>query len=232
MPPYAAVRRVAAPALGHHRSLMMPVTRPPEPLPARLRAATATAHARAERSLLMQRVMQGALPRAHYCRLLFALHGVYSVLDDAVCQTRPAQRLWQAALARTGLLALDLERLHGAGWGEKLDAGTEAVAYAARLRRLVTQEPHRLVAHAYVRYLGDLHGGQMLAAAVRRAFALPAGEGVAFYDFGPPAQVLALRAQLRQALEALPLTAQEADDVVDEACLAFDAHERMFAELA
>lgn len=199
----------------------------------RLKAATAAAHARAERSVLMRRLMRGELPRPSYCRLLFALRGLYTVLDTALAVSESP--LWHPALGRSASLARDLQHLHGEGWEHELDAGGEARAYAARLRQHEARADHALAAlaaHAYVRYMGDLHGGQMLAASTQRAYGLAPGEGVAFYDFGSAQQVQALRAHLRAALAALPLTPAQDAEVVAEACWAFEAHERMFAELA
>jgi heme oxygenase len=40
-----------------------------------------------------------------------------------------------------------------------------------------------LLAHAYVRYLGDLSGGQIIGGRIRRAYGLKGTEGTAFYDF-------------------------------------------------
>jgi heme oxygenase len=40
-----------------------------------------------------------------------------------------------------------------------------------------------LLAHAYVRYLGDLSGGQIIGGRIRRAYKLPSTAGTAFYDF-------------------------------------------------
>ena len=39
------------------------------------------------------------------------------------------------------------------------------------------------MAHAYVRYLGDLSGGQYIAARLRKAFDLEREEGLLFYKF-------------------------------------------------
>jgi heme oxygenase (biliverdin-producing, ferredoxin) len=209
----------------------MPAALPQPPtLPERLKAATAAAHARAERSLLMRRLLRGELPRPAYTRLLAALHGLYTVLDT----TLPAQRspLWHPALARAPALAQDLRQLCGPAWPAGVDPGVQARAYAERLRALAGPARHRLAAHAYVRYLGDLYGGQSLARAVQRAYRLGPGDGVAFYDFGSPEQVAGLRSHLRAGLAALPLAAAEEDELVAEACWAFDAHDRMFAELA
>jgi heme oxygenase len=40
-----------------------------------------------------------------------------------------------------------------------------------------------LLAHAYVRYLGDLSGGQIIGGRIKRAYGLKGKEGTAFYDF-------------------------------------------------
>jgi hypothetical protein len=40
-----------------------------------------------------------------------------------------------------------------------------------------------LLAHAYVRYLGDLSGGQIIGGRIKRAYGLKGKEGIAFYDF-------------------------------------------------
>lgn len=40
-----------------------------------------------------------------------------------------------------------------------------------------------LLAHAYVRYLGDLSGGQIIGGRIRRAYGLKGKAGTAFYDF-------------------------------------------------
>jgi hypothetical protein len=40
-----------------------------------------------------------------------------------------------------------------------------------------------LLAHAYVRYLGDLSGGQIIGDRIKRAYGLKDKEGIAFYDF-------------------------------------------------
>ena len=40
-----------------------------------------------------------------------------------------------------------------------------------------------LLAHAYVRYLGDLSGGQIIGGRIKRAYGLKEQQGTAFYDF-------------------------------------------------
>jgi heme oxygenase len=53
-----------------------------------------------------------------------------------------------------------------------------------------------------------------------------------FYDFGSPAQVLALREDFRDGLARIEVGADVADRLVAEARWAFEMHIALFAELA
>lgn len=55
--------------------------------------------------------------------------------------------------------------------------------YLSHLRDLSRTRPEGLLAHSYVRYLGDMSGGQFISARVKRAYALPKLEGTEFYHF-------------------------------------------------
>jgi len=57
-------------------------------------------------------------------------------------------------------------------------------AYISRLTHLVGEEPRRLLAHSYIRYMGDLSGGQIMKNNIRKAYGLVDGRGTTFYDFG------------------------------------------------
>lgn len=57
-------------------------------------------------------------------------------------------------------------------------------AYVSRLTHLIEEEPRRLLAHSYVRYMGDLSGGQMMKRNIRKAYGLADKQGTTFYEFG------------------------------------------------
>ena len=105
-------------------------------------------------------------------------------------------------------------------------------AYVARLREIAQARPVLLPAHAYVRYLGDLRGGQILRGTVRRALAITDGTGMAFYAFGSAGKVATLVRALRAGLDDLPVSEEEAAAIVAEAQDAFARHARLFEELA
>lgn len=207
----------------------------PAALPERLRLGTRDLHAATERTGAMAALLAGRLARPAYSALLRNLHAIYTALEAALEARRhdPAIAPLQAAsLQRSTALAADLRTLHGAGWEAALPLRPAAAVYVARLQALAAAASPALVAHAYVRYLGDLHGGQVLQRLVRRHYALAGDAGTAFYDFGPEPEVLALRQRLRAALGGLPLTSAEEDSVVAEARWAFVQHQRLFVELA
>lgn len=204
------------------------------PLGARLRDATRTLHAEVERSGLMRQLLRGPLRQADYVALLRNLHALYSALEQALAQHAAHPRLAPLALpalARCAPLAQDLHHLHGADW-PALPLVPAARQYAQHLQALAGQQPLALAAHAYVRYLGDLHGGQVLRRVVAERLALAPGEAVHFYTFGPDDAVARLILQLRSALDQVADTEAQAAALVQEACSGFHRHRQMFEQLA
>jgi heme oxygenase len=201
----------------------------------RLREGTQSLHRQTERAGVMPALLRGTLPAACFHRMQRNLQAIYAALEPALQQRaeHPALApLRQPALARAAALADDLDALHGPDWASALPLLPAAQAYAERLQRLAADEPALLAAHSYVRYLGDLSGGQALGRLVRQAYGLKGSAGSRFFDFGPPEQVKAMAAQFRSALDALPLDAAQQQAQVDEARWAFVQHERLFEELA
>jgi heme oxygenase len=187
----------------------------------------------------MGALLAGTLPATAYGVWLAQLQRLYGALEqalesEAAGQALPGlggpQGLVARALVRRHALAADLQAWAPAGASRDIPPSLQA--YVQRLAALARHEPHRLLAHAYARYLGDLHGGQILARSVARLPGAPAQPGVAFYDFGSTARVLELRSELRALLGALVLAPGQADAVVAEAVWAFEQHVAWFEEQA
>ncbi|QWC84697.1 biliverdin-producing heme oxygenase [Nocardioidaceae bacterium] len=207
-----------------------------QPLAARLRQATATAHRTAESTGWAATLATGRVRRATYAAYLAALTEIYAALEDAVAAhvSHPAI----AVVHDPGLQRLSALRADLARWGEPAETPAvraATIAYVDRLEHVARSAPHRLLAHHYVRYLGDLSGGQVVASALRTA----GHDGVAFYDFsavaestrhGRPSTVPFLR-RYREGLDAAALRAREADEVVEEAVRAFDLTTQLFLAL-
>ncbi|MEY2687092.1 MAG: hypothetical protein RL375_1290 [Pseudomonadota bacterium] len=200
----------------------------------RLRDGTRAHHRATERAGIMPALLGGRLPVHQFAALQRNLHAIYAVLEPALA--RHADHPGIASIHHLGLdrcepLASDLLDLHGPAWRDELPLVPATRVYVERLTTLDRDEPEALVAHAYVRYLGDLSGGQVLKALVARSFKLDAGKGTGFYDFGAPDRVARLARDFRAGLAAMPLHGASIDRLVAEARWAFDQHVLVFCGL-
>lgn len=203
------------------------------PFSTALREGTAELHREAERAGIMRELLRGRVTRGGYCALLRNLHALYLTLEANLIRhaANPAISLISLpVLARAAALASDLESLHGARWEREIPLEAAMVRYVERLDDVARTAPRALLAHAYVRYLGDLSGGQIVRRVTASALALTEDLGQAFYRFSEAPEVLAAR--LRSALDSIPLTPEEQARLVDEARLAFRYHIELFKQLA
>lgn len=204
------------------------------PITERLRNSTRALHTEVERAGVMRRLLRGQLDRAGYCRLLRNLHVIYSALESGLARhsSNPAlAALCCEPLFRRDALGDDLNFLYGDDWEEAIAITATATQYAAHLDALTEHAPILLGAHAYVRYLGDLSGGQMLNRIVAKNLSLQPDQGVSFYDFGSAADVAKRATEFRAGLDLMAEDEASARALVDEACVAFTHHKALFEAL-
>jgi heme oxygenase len=201
----------------------------PADLATRLRQATRALHREAESAGVMGALLRSEADVAAYASLLGNLHAVYETLEAALDQHAGDAAFTAfdfSALRRAPALAADLRALdHPAA---ELQAAT--VDYVARLRMLAAERPLVLIAHAYVRYLGDLNGGRVLRKVLGDALGLGAN-ALSFYDFGGIADIAAHEQRFRAALAALALDDSAAADLADEARWSFAQHVLLFEQI-
>ncbi|QTN24682.1 biliverdin-producing heme oxygenase [Rhizobacter sp. AJA081-3] len=200
----------------------------------RLRSQTWPAHKQVEATSFVRALLGGQVDRNGYCLLLASLHPIYAALEAALL--RQAQHpviapVFNSELLREEPLGSDLDHLHGPAWRDELAAQPAARAYAARIAEIERSEPALLVAHAYVRYLGDLSGGQALRKIVARALGLAPEAGTRFYDFGSPQQVGAMAQRFRSGLDQIEGDPASREAIVSEATDAFRRHGELFEQL-
>lgn len=203
-------------------------------LAAELRAATAEAHEEAENTPFIRGLLAGRLEVTDYAWLASQLHAVYRVLEDAVAaNTDPAVAPFLAPeLARLPSLTEDLEHLAGPGWSERFPVLPATEAYRERLREVCFDWPAGLLAHHYIRYMGDLSGGQLLGRVLRRVFGFVDDKGTEFYRFPDVPSPKAFKQRYRRLLDELPWSEQERQRFIDEANRAFHHNTAIFHDLA
>jgi len=194
-----------------------------KPLSAALREATAHAHENAEGSAFMQRLMSGQLSRAAAADLTGQLWFVYESLERAV------RSVAHPRLERRYALEADLAALVGGDWREKIRILPATAAYVARLEE-VSGSAVEVVAHHYVRYLGDVSGGQVIAARLGALYDIES-DALNFYDFTAIGKIPPYRKGYRERLDGLSLTAGEREALLSEAQRAFAFNSGIFAEL-
>jgi heme oxygenase len=196
----------------------------------RLHARIGAAHHQAEGMVFSKALLAGELEPVQLAALLRALAPGYAVLEQwgpELAAALGAPGLPWGSLGRSAALARDLSLVAGL---PQTPPSAAAAVWVEQLRALAQQAPHRFLAHVYVRYGGDLSGGQQLggqANAILQRHGLP---GLHFWVFDR--DVLELKQALHDAFEQLDLSDGEDEELLEEAVLAFQATQRLLAELA
>ena len=111
-------------------------------------------------------------------------------------------------------------------------APTAATAeYVERLTALPADAPERYFAHHYLRYLGDLSGGQVIGRLSGRHYEIPA-ESLRTWRFDGIEKHKPYKDQYRVALDTAPLTEAQQDALIDEAQAGFLLAKELFDSLA
>lgn len=199
------------------------------PLSRALQDSTAIAHDRAENASFITNLMSGKGTVDGFVALLHQSLPVYEALEEA-CRAVGADprisAILDSRLDRTATLIADLKAHRTSG--HTCDVVVPATeAYVAELNACAGDAP-ALIGHHYVRYLGDLSGGQIIKTMVRRHYGLE--DGLSFYDFDIPKPKV-YKDGYRAALDELPLTEAERDATLAAATRAFELNHQIFLDL-
>lgn len=206
-------------------------------LSTRLREGTQHSHTAAENTAFMKCFLKGIVEREPFRKLLANLYLVYSTLEEELqrYQNDPViGRMYFPELNRKANLEKDLAYYYGDNWRDQITPLNAGLVYVNRLREIANTDPALLVAHSYVRYMGDLSGGQSLKNIVRSAMNLPLDQGTALHEFEQIPTVEARRAfkeRYRQALDSLPIDEATMERIVEEANYAFKLNRDVVHEL-
>lgn len=201
----------------------------PAPLATALHDSTMVAHERAETATFITRLMGGEGTADGLVALLRQSLPVYEALEEA-CRGIGAdpriEPILDPLLDRTETLRADLQTHEQAG--RSCDNVVPAVEdYVAELQACEGNAA-ALIGHHYVRYLGDLSGGQIIRTMVRRHYGLE--DGLTFYEFNIDKPKV-YKDNYRSALNALPLSDEDRREALDAATRAFELNHRIFLDL-
>jgi heme oxygenase len=202
-------------------------------LSSRLRSETKEAHTAAERSGIMRALLRGSIDRASYVALLANLAALYAALESIIdrhCDDPVFAPFDFAALRRLPSLRHDLARLSDdAGATVALEPAT--LAYVAHLHALEQNAPPLVIAHAYLRYLGDMYGGQIIKAIVERTVAAGVPDATTFYNFAAIADLETFKTAFRDSVDGLATQPSDVEAMIREAQCGYALHSQLFTEL-
>lgn len=210
----------------------------PAALSQELKTHTAAAHSAAEDSSFVAELMGGTLDAAALVSLLDQSLVIYRALENALATHVDHPQLGafiDPKLARVAALEADMAFHHGADWEAQLaDGRIEIVpatrAYADALENLGAESIEFLLAHHYVRYMGDLSGGQIIQRLVQRHYGI-ADEGLNFYTFPEIEKPKPYKDGYRNLMDTTDFTREQKDTILAHAADSFELNRAVFVDL-
>jgi heme oxygenase len=200
-----------------------------------LREGTAEKHQETEKVPYIRAIFRGGLDPQTYTLQLESLHFVYDSMENLFRTHKDhpiLSKLYFPELFRADTLKEDLE-FFKTKFGTKV-RGTispKTKSYMDHIEAAAKTNPMLLVAQAYVRYLGDLSGGQVIQKVLTKTFSLDEQEGTNFYKFPLINDLQAFKGIYRTALDTLPLNEEEKAALLEESKKVFDLNKDLFVEL-
>nr|YP_009402718.1 heme oxygenase [Compsopogon caeruleus]ARX96071.1 heme oxygenase [Compsopogon caeruleus] len=203
-------------------------------LASQLREKTAKSHSMAENVSFVKSFLSGVIDKNSYRKLVANLYFVYSSIEEEMKKNKdhPAIKpIYFPALERKQSLEKDLSFYYSYNWKEEIQPSLATTVYVDRIHLIGTNQPELLVAHAYTRYLGDLSGGQILKKIAQNAMNLNSSEGTQFYTFENINDEKIFKNKYREALNSLPLSQDNIEQIIAEANISFNLNMKIFQEL-
>ncbi|NBU98399.1 MAG: biliverdin-producing heme oxygenase [Spirochaetia bacterium] len=197
-----------------------------------LKEGTAEVHRNIEKSSFMGELFKGKVSKDIYLKYLENFFYLYNELEYSVnlkLSEQNLKKLYFPDLHRTKALYLDLIYFGGASFIPS-PPSEKTIRYINHIKEITEKEPYKIISHLYVRYLGDLSGGQILGGIIRKTFSLEKGFGDSFYSF-PIGDVDHFKNTYRAQLDSLGFEDSQKLELLEEAKLAFSYNGMMLSEL-
>jgi heme oxygenase len=180
----------------------MDQTEAPDDLSSALRIRTGALHRRAERTGVIADMLGGQVSRGAYSLFLRNLLPAYQAMEvglEGHRMTPGVGELARPEVYRSNALEADLIKLEGPRWREALPLLPAGARYADCVMTAAEGDGVALIGHAYVRYLGDLSGGQILKRLLAKSLSITP-TALSFYDFPEIRDLGAYKQSFRDAL--------------------------------
>uniref|UniRef100_A0A3B3XS55 heme oxygenase (biliverdin-producing) n=1 Tax=Poecilia mexicana TaxID=48701 RepID=A0A3B3XS55_9TELE len=201
-----------------------------------LLAGTKESHTKTEISQLGRDFYKGIVKKDVLKKGIEALYFIYSAMEDELERNKDhpyiAPIYFPTELYRREALAQDLQYFYGVDWESLISPSPATTLWVKRIHEVGKKDPGMLVAHCYVRYIGDLSGGHLLNNVAKKVLRLPAtGDGLRFYQFEGITSHKGFKQLYRSKLNEVDVEMETKLSIVDEAIRAYDYSLLVIAEL-
>lgn len=198
-----------------------------------LREGTRKLHDEVAYSPFAKKLGEAQVTESEYIMYLADLYRIYSTLEsylESCAYLDYISPLCIKGLYRSEALKKDMEYFNA----PYSAAGDASYEYQRRLWQIAQQAPHKLIAHVYTRFMGDLFGGRLIEAKFESTW--PGGTN--FYKYEELCEEYNLTNAsrfvtiFRKILDSLSLGETELREVCEEVDWAFKQHKVIFEELS
>ena len=190
-----------------------------------MKTATAPYHRRAEQTGIVRDILKKQVSREAYTLYIRNLHLIYLGLEKPFKPSsdglRTVSPFLNRMIKRSEPLAQDLYNLTGNNDWQNLPLLQSSLSYRKDIDQLRTHDPVALLGHIYVRYLGDMNGGQVLYKLLSGTLGLPE-EALNFYQYPAIHEIISFRQAYRELFNAVRLDASQRRKVIETAIKAFE----------
>ena len=190
-----------------------------------MKTATAPYHRRAEQTGIVHDILRKRVSKKAYTLYLRNLYLIYSGLEKPFASSsdglKTVSPFLNKMVIRSEPLAVDLYHLSaGKNW-QNLPLLQSSLSYRKHIDYLRTHDPVLLLGHIYVRYLGDMNGGQVLHRLLSETLDLP-HEALNFYQYPAIHEIVSFRQAYRGLFNSVKLNAPQRRTVIETAIKAFE----------
>lgn len=196
----------------------------PDGLADRFKTRTWDLHQEAETTGFINQILRGTAALPHYISFLQNLKPVYDAMEssrDWLSSFPQMAPYMGEGIARAQTLSHDIEHLMARSTQPSCPAIFASTQnYCAHIQSALSDNHPAMLAHIYVRYLGDLNGGLVLQRLLAKHLDLPA-ECLTFYSFPKIDDLQSFKSDFREVLNSLSLNADDEASAIEAARDAF-----------
>ncbi len=190
-----------------------------------MKTATALYHRRAEQTGIVRDILKKQVSRQAYTLYLRNLYFIYTGLEKPLEHSSDGFKVVMPFLSknvqRSGPLSQDLYYLSGPKDWHNLPLLQTSVSYREHIDHIRMHAPVLLLGHIYVRYLGDMNGGQVLHKLLSNTLRLP-DESLNFHQYPAILQIQSFRQVYRNLFNTADLSALQRREVIETSIQAFE----------